>query len=148
MNRDFVEMLSVLSDAGVEFLIVGAHALAAHDQPRATEDLDIWIRATPENGQRAWRALAAFGAPLDDLTLADLSRPGLTFQVGIKPYRIDILTEISGITFDEAWPNRLTINNYGLTLGVIGKEDLIRNKRATGRTQDQADAEFLEGLEG
>ena len=144
MNRDFVEMLQELSAAGADFLVVGAHALAAHERPRATGDLDIWVRATPENALRVWKALVEFGAPLLDLTLADLSSPGITFQMGQVPQRIDILTDISGVTFEEAWPNRLPIDREGLRYAVIGKADLIRNKRATGRPRDVVDADNLE----
>lgn len=93
MNRDFVEMLSALCDAEAEFLVVGAHALAAHELPRATQDLDLWIRATPDNAARVWSALASFGAPLQGLTQDDFARPGVVFQIGLPPYRIDILTE-------------------------------------------------------
>jgi hypothetical protein len=143
VNRDFVEMLSALSEAGAEFLVVGAHALAAHDRPRATEDLDIWVRPTPENAQRVWRALIAFGAPLDNISIEELSEPGIVYQIGVAPIRIDILTRISGVTFDEAWPNRLITNAYGLTYGVLGREDIIRNKRASGRPKDLLDIDNL-----
>lgn len=144
MHRDYVEMLSALCAAEAEFLIVGAHALAAHDQARATLDLDIWVRANPANAERVWRALSSFGAPLRDLALDDLSKPGVVFQIGLPPLRIDILTEISGVTFDEAWPNRLVVEAHGLTYGVIGRADLIRNKRAVARPQDLIDVEHLE----
>jgi hypothetical protein len=144
VNRDFAEILAELSAAGAEFLVVGAHAVAAHDRPRATGDLDVWVRATPENARLVWKALAAFGAPLLELTLDDLSRPGVTFQMGLPPYRIDILTEISGVTFDEAWPNRIVNEFQGQAYPVIGKADLIRNKRAAARPKDLLDAAALE----
>jgi hypothetical protein len=146
VNRDFVEMLSALCDADADFLVVGAHALAAHELPRATQDLDLWVRATPDNAVKVWRALATFGAPLEQVTMDDFARPGITFQIGLPPYRIDILTELSGVTFDEAWPNRLTITDYGRTFGVIGKDELIRNKRAAGRPKDLLDVANLERL--
>ena len=120
MNRDFVEMLQELSATGAEFMLVGAYALAAHERPRATGDIDIWVRATPENAIRVWGALVRFGAPLHDLTLEDLSAPGITFQMGLAPKRIDILTSISGVSFEEAWPNRLVIEDHGLRYAVIG----------------------------
>src|SRR6185369_14866762 len=100
-------MLSALSGAGADFLVVGAHALAVHGHPRATGDLDIWVRATPENAQRVWGALASFGVPLADLVIADLSAPGIVFQMGLPPSRIDILTDITGVTFEDAWPRRV-----------------------------------------
>jgi hypothetical protein len=144
VNRDFEEILSELSAAGAEFLVVGAHALAAHDRPRSTGDLDIWVRADRANAERVWAALSMFGAPLHDLSLEDLAEPGIVFQMGLPPYRIDILTEISGVTFDEAWPNRIINEFEGKPYPVIGRLDLIRNKRAAGRPKDLVDADELE----
>ena len=139
MSRDFAEMLSALSEAGAEFLIVGAHALAAHGRPRATGDLDIWVRATPENAERVWSALATFGAPLHDLSLADLASPGIVFQMGLPPRRIDILTELTGLTFAEAWAGRVRRAFGPVEADFIGREGLILNKRATARPQDLVD---------
>ena len=144
MNRDFVEMLSALSEAGAEFLVVGAHALAAHGYPRATGDLDLWVRADAANASRVLAALRRFGSPLFDLSADDLSREGNVFQIGVPPVRIDILTSVSGVTFEEAWPRRTTVTLEGIAVGVIGREDLVRNKRATGRPQDLLDANRLE----
>jgi len=143
MNRDFVEMLSALSAAGARFLIVGAHALAAHGAPRATGDLDIWIGATPDNAARVLEALRTFGAALFDITLDDLSRPDTVFQIGLPPSRIDILSSISGVAFDEAWSRRLEIRIGDLDVGVIGREDFIANKTATGRPKDLMDLTLL-----
>jgi hypothetical protein len=143
MNRDFIEMLSALCEAGVEFLVVGAHALAAHGAPRATGDLDIWIRATPENAARVLKALARFGAPLLDLTVEDLSTAGTVFQVGLPPSRIDILSSISGVTFEDAWPGRLDVRIDALIVPVLGRADFITNKTATGRPKDLSDLTLL-----
>lgn len=147
MNRDFVEMLSALCDAQAEFLVVGAHAVAAHGCPRATGDLDVWVRPSGGNAARVFAALTSFGAPLLDLTLEELSAPGIVFQIGVIPCRIDILTGISGVTFDEAWPQRLELKLDGLTLSFIGRDHLLVNKRATGRAKDLADVAALEGKE-
>jgi hypothetical protein len=144
LNRDFVEMLSALFAARAEFLVVGAHALAAHGKPRATGALDLWVRPTPENARRVMEALGAFGAPLFDLSLADLATPGIVFQMGLPPCRIDLLTGLSGVTFEEAWPDRLVVPVEGLDLPFIGRATLIRNKRATGRPKDLLDADALE----
>lgn len=143
MERDFVEMLSALNAAGAEYLVVGAHALAAHGVPRATGDLDIWVRATPDNARRVLDALRDFGAPLFDLSIDDLSQPETVFQIGVVPVRIDLLTSISGVGFEEAWAGRIPGTIEGVAFGVIGREDLLRNKRATGRPQDLLDAETL-----
>ena len=143
MNRDYVEMLAALSEAGAEYLVVGAHALAAHGVPRATGDLDLWVRPTPGNARRVWHALEEFGAPLDELTLADLSSDGVVFQIGVAPNRIDLLTSITGVAFTDAWENRVMIEVEEMRVPVLGRSDLVRNKRAVGRTRDLADIEDL-----
>ncbi|MHB8875624.1 MAG: nucleotidyltransferase [Myxococcaceae bacterium] len=148
MNRDFKDLLSEFSAKGVEFLIVGAHALAAHGHVRATKDLDIWVRPTPENAPRVVEALRSFGAPLNELTVADFSAPGVTFQIGVEPVRIDVITAIDGVEFDGAWARRLVKTFGGLAVGVISFDDLIANKKATGRLQDLADIEALQKLRG
>jgi hypothetical protein len=148
LNPDFVEMLSALCEERAEFLLVGALALAVHGRPRATGDMDLWIRPTRENAGRVIAALRRFGAPMDQVTEADLVRPDTVFQIGVQPRRIDILTGIDGVSFDEAWAGRLdreVEDHSGLRIPVIGRRELIRNKRSTGRTQDLADAEALEG---
>lgn len=145
MNEDFRDMLSALSEAGAEYLVVGAYALAAHGRPRATGDLDLWIRPTPENAERVWRALAAFGAPLQDVTREDLSQPDLVLQIGVAPRRIDLLTSVTGVEFEEAWERRIAAQIPSMSVPVIGREDLIRNKRALDRPRDRADLALLEG---
>jgi len=146
-NPDFKEMLLALSDAKIDFLLVGAYAVAAHGHPRATGDLDLWVRPDTETAPKVYRVLADFGAPLHDLTIDDLSKPGMVFQIGVEPSRIDILTAITGVEFNHAWTNRLSIELYGIELCVIGRTDLIVNKRACGRPKDIADAETLDPTE-
>ncbi|MCC7380344.1 MAG: hypothetical protein IT384_00835 [Deltaproteobacteria bacterium] len=138
-------MLSALSAKRADFLIVGAHAVAAHGSPRATGDLDIWVRPEPSNAQRVFAALTEFGAPLFDLSLEDLSTPGVVFQIGVAPQRIDILTKISGVEFEEAWRDRVELEIEGRRLPFIGRAQLIQNKRAAGRYKDLGDIEALEG---
>ena len=121
-------------------MIVGAHALAVHDRPRNTKDLDLWIRSTPTNARRVWRALQAFGAPLDRLTVDDLCNDDVVFQIGVAPVRIDILTSITGVEFDEAWSARIEVERDGLSVSVIGAEMFVKNKEASGRDQDVIDA--------
>jgi hypothetical protein len=144
MNPDFVDLLRAFAAADVRFLIVGAYALALHGRPRATGDLDVWIEATAENAERVLRALAAFGAPLADVSEADFAREGVTYQIGIPPGRIDILTELTGITFAEAWPDRLRHSFGDVEVDFIGRASFIRNKRATGRPKDLGDIEGME----
>ena len=144
MNNDFRDLLAEFNAHGVDFLIVGAHALAAHGCVRATKDLDVWIRSELENAKRAISALRAFGAPLHDLTENDLSTPGVTFQVGLPPLRIDILTAITGVEFAEAWPSRMETKFADQPVSVLSRKHLLKNKRAAGRKQDLADVEWLE----
>lgn len=143
-NPDYKDMLLALSDANIDFLLVGAYAVAAHGHPRATGDLDLWVRPDSETAPKVYHVLAEFGAPLHDLTVDDLALPGMVFQIGVEPSRIDILTAISGVTFDDAWENRISIELDSVKLNVIGRTDLIVNKRACGRPKDIADAETLD----
>lgn len=143
MNSDFSDLIAAFSAHDVDFLIVGAHALAAHGHVRATKDLDVWVRPHPENAERVIAALRSFGAPLHDLTADDLSTPGVVFQVGVAPVRIDVLTAIDGLTFERAWGGRVRSEFGGQTVFVLSREHLIANKRASGRLQDLADVERL-----
>jgi hypothetical protein len=144
MNPDFVDLLRAFIDADVRFLVVGAYALAVHGRPRATGDLDVWVEPSTENAARIMRALAGFGAPLDQITESDFTAPGVTYQIGVAPGRIDILTDLTGLTFDEAWRGRIARPFGEVTVNVIGLADFIRNKRATGRAKDLGDIEGLE----
>ena len=143
MNPDFVDLLRAFIAADVRFLIVGAYALALHGRPRATGDLDVWIDATPENAARVMLALSAFGAPLADVSIDDFSREGVTYQIGVPPGRIDILTELTGLSFAEAWPDRLRRPFGDIDVDFIGRAAFIRNKRATGRAKDLGDIEGM-----
>lgn len=144
LNPDFKDMLSAFAEGDVDYLIVGAYALAAHGVPRATGDLDLWIQSTTENAERVLSALEAFGSPTHDLSVSDLSQPDLVFQIGVAPRRIDILSSIDGVAFDQAWEDRVLVEVEGVELPVISREHLVANKRALGRTRDIADIERLE----
>ena len=143
LNTDFRDMLSALNDAESDYLVVGAYAVAAHGHPRATGDLDIWVRASVDNAAKVLQALKAFGAPTQEITQSDFAHPSIVFQIGVPPGRIDILTVVSGITFDEAWPNRMNVEMDGILVPVLSREDLLINKRASGRAKDIADLESL-----
>ncbi len=144
LNPDFRDMLSALSAEGAEFLVVGAYAMAAHGFPRATGDIDIWIRRSDENAERVWRALRRFKAPMRNLSVDDLKTVDTVFQIGVAPRRIDLLTSIDGVAFEEAWPRRKEVTIAGQPFAVVGREDLLRNKTASGRPKDQADALWLQ----
>lgn len=147
MNEDYRDMLAALVAEQARFLVVGAHALAVHGYPRGTVDIDIWIEPTAENAERVWRALAEFGAPLGDLGIdqRDFTRPDIVAQLGLPPNRIDFLTGVSGLTFESAWKRRIEAPVEGVTVPVLGIEDLVANKQATGREKDRADIRGLEG---
>ncbi|MCX7000442.1 MAG: nucleotidyltransferase [Candidatus Sumerlaeota bacterium] len=138
-------MLSLLIENNVEFLLVGAYAMAAHGYPRATADIDIFVKPDPSNAARVFKALSEFGAALKDVTIQDFETPGTIFQIGVEPRRIDIITEIDGLTFEEASEGRDIINIEGLAVPLISKQKLIINKLATGRDKDRLDAERLQG---
>jgi len=144
MNPHFRDMLSALSAEDAEFMVVGAYALAAHGIPRATGDIDIWIRPNKENSQRVWRALKRFGAPVSRLAAEDLTVAEVVFQIGVAPQRIDLLTSIDGVDFEEAWPNRKQAEVEGQRFAVLGRGDMLRNKKASGRPKDLADVAWLE----
>ena len=143
MNRDFTDLLSALSDAEARFLIVGAYAVTFHSQPRSTGDLDLWIDPCPENAKRVWLALPRFGAPLEGLVVADLSTPGVVYQISVPPRRIDLLTSLTGLAFDEAWSARARGRFGDLECPFLGIAELRRNKRAVGRPRGLADLEAL-----
>jgi len=147
VNPDFKELLLAFNAQNVEYLIVGAHALAAHGHVRATKDLDLWIRPDKTNAQRVLHALSAFGAPTDDLTVEDLTKKETIFQIGLPPLRIDILTDIDGVEFANAWPARLQTVFGGVPAFVISRQHLIANKKTTARLQDLADVQQLEANE-
>lgn len=144
MNPDFAEILFELSAAGVEFIVVGAFAVAAHGNPRSTGDIDIWIRPTRENAERVLRALRAFGAPLFDLTIDDLVDEQTVFQIGVAPVRIDILAGIDGVAFEDAWNRRVMADLGSAKVPVLGLVDLAANKRAAGRPKDLVDLAWIE----
>ena len=141
LNPDFRDLLVALHDEGAEFLVVGAYAVAFHGSPRATGDLDVLVRPTSENAGRVFRALTTFGAPLvrAGVGAEDFARPGTVYQIGVAPRRIDVLTEISGVAFEDAWSTREPASLEGRTVHFIGREALLRNKQAAGRPKDLAD---------
>lgn len=145
LNPDFRDILSALHAENVEFLVVGSYAVAVHGRARATEDLDIWVRPSASNSERVMRALLRFGAPTTMLSAKDFETDGLVFQMGNPPWRIDILTSIDAVSFEEAWTERQQWTVEGLNIPVLSRRHLIVNKRAVGRAKDLADAEELEG---
>ena len=142
-NEDYRDILQSFLGEDVDFILVGAYALASHGYPRATMDIDLWVRADPDNAEKVYRALAGFGAPLDAVSVSDFSEEGAIFQIGVAPRRIDIITRISGVNYIEASAAADSVEIDGLTIKILAAEHLIRNKLATGRPKDIDDAENL-----
>jgi hypothetical protein len=148
LNTDYKEMLQLLLEEEVDFLIVGAYAMAAHGFPRATGDLDLWVKAEENNSRKLFRALAKFGAPLDQIKQNEFISEGIIFQIGVIPRRIDIITKIDGVEYNKANESKKNVEIEGLNLPVLSLNDLIKNKLATGREKDKLDAQMLKKRAG
>jgi hypothetical protein len=143
MNPHFVEILRAFHEEGVEHLVIGAHALAVHGHVRATLDIDLWVRPTRDNALRTWRALERFRAPLSKMNLEDFAEREVLYQIGVPPSRIDIMTSVTGLDFETAWPNRVMATFGDVEAPVLGIDDMRTAKRAAGRLKDLADLEEL-----
>lgn len=148
MLPDWIELCAFLNAHGVEFLLVGGQAVVAHGYARLTKDMDLWVRPTRKNGERLLDALSAFGMQLRGFDPNRFAKPETLVVLGRDPFRIDLLTEIPGVQFESAWERRTAVTLDGVAVPLISREDLIANKKATGRLQDLADAEALEAAEG
>ena len=146
MDSNYLDMLKCLNNAGVDYIMVGGWAVNLHGYVRATIDLDIWILADQENARKVYAALGEFGAPLGQVKPEDFAQDGTIFQIGVAPCRIDVINRIDGVKYAEASPRAIQKTIEGVPVRIISREDLIANKRASGRTKDLADAEILEGL--
>jgi len=143
LNNDYYEMLQTLSEHKVKFIVVGAYALGVHGYPRATGDIDIWVANDSGNSRSVFNALAAFGSPVANISGDTFSEPNITFQIGVAPRRIDIITSISGVSFNDAYVAREEVEVDGLIIPFLSKTHLIQNKEATGRKKDKLDVEYL-----
>ena len=149
MNEDFRDILELLIQHDADFVVVGAHALAVHGAARSTGDIDLFVRPTIENAERVCAALRDFGAPLRAHKVGprELSTRGNVYQLGLPPRRIDILTEIDGVSFDQAWSGRVKVSASGLLIPFLGRKELVQNKLASGRAKDRVDVALLEEAE-
>lgn len=143
LNEDYKEMLQILLDNEVKFLVVGAYAMAVWGYPRATGDLDIWVEASLKNSQKIYKCLSLFGASLFDITKETFAEKGIIFQIGVAPRRIDIITNIDGVNFNEAYKTKEIIEIENLKIPFISKKDLIKNKQSTSREKDKVDVKYL-----
>ena len=142
-SQDFKELLSILARHEVRYLVIGGYAVMLYSEPRWTKDLDLWIAIDPANARAVFNALKEFGAPLTDLTSADFSEPGHFYQMGNPPLRVDVMMEIPGGDFNEAWNRRNTVSIGDDQVHFISREDLISVKLASGRDQDLKDVEAI-----
>jgi hypothetical protein len=145
LNSDYRDLLIALADAGAEFLLIGGWALALHGYGRGTDDMDVFVRSTPENAERVFKALVEFGAPVavHSVTAGLFANAGYGYRIGIRPNLIELLTSIDGVTFDEAKSGRQYFDLEGRQIPYIGRTMLLKNKRAAGRAKDLADIEWL-----
>ncbi|MDM8529039.1 hypothetical protein QUF58_12640 [Anaerolineales bacterium HSG24] len=143
VNSDFTDLLNLFNRNHVKYLIVGGYAVIQHAEPRYTKDLDLWISTDNMNAVAVYNSLRDFGAPLAGLTEADFAEEGYFYQMGVPPMRVDILMGIPGITFEEAWKNRMEVEFDNLLVPFMSRENLITAKRASGRPQDLIDADLL-----
>ena len=143
MHQDYLELLQLLNDHKVRYLIIGGYAVINYAEPRYTKDLDIWVEASKVNAKKLLKVLALFKAPIDNLTVEDLMTPGLVYVFGIPPLRVDILNRAIGARFETAWPKRVKVDLGKLKANFVAKPTLVRLKRAAGRPQDLADLEKL-----
>ena len=143
LNKDYKEMLQILLNNKVRFLVVGAYAMGVHGYPRATGDIDIWVEASSENSEKIYQSLSEFGAPLSEVTKTTFCEEGIVFQIGVAPRRIDIITKIDGVDFNKAYSDKQKMEIEGIKIPFLSKEDLIKNKESTGREKDQLDAKYL-----
>ena len=145
LTQDMKELIRMFNEQGVEYLLVGGYAFGVHAQPRATKDLDLFIRADARNSNAVFKALCKYGAPIHGLTAKDFRDAKTGLQIGMPPNRIDILQQISGVTFDEAWKDHINAMIEGDTpTYVISRENLIKNKLAAGREQDLLDVKQIQ----
>ncbi len=144
MNSDFKELLQVLNELGVEYLVIGGYAVIHYAQPRYTKDIDIWLKPSAENSERILKAFYEFGLPILEATKDDFASEGLQFNIGVPPCQIDFLTTVPGLEFDDCWEYKNTCEDYGVIINYIAKKDLIIAKKSAGRPQDIADLDELE----
>ena len=143
LNKDYKEMLQILSNNKVRFLVVGAYAMGVYGYPRATGDIDICVEASSGNSEKIYQSLSEFGAPLSELTKTTFCEEGIVFQIGVAPRRIDIITKIDGVDFKKAYSDKQEIEIEDIKIPFLSKENLIKNKESTGREKDKLDAKYL-----
>ncbi len=144
LKPDFKDFLRLLNQHQVKYVIVGGYAVMKYTEPFYTKDMDIWIEPSPDNAQRTYQALVQFGAPMSDLTIHDLTQPHIVFQFGMAPARLDVMTSIDGVVFDEAWKQRVQTHLGDIPISIISLQHLKQNKNASNRDTDKIHLARLE----
>lgn len=143
VNPDFKDLLKILNDYSVRYLIVGGYAVMYYAEPRFTKDIDIWVEPTSANAKKVWKTLAEFDAPLEQVTEDDFWNKDLVYQISVAPNRIDIMMDIPAVHFNDAWKNRIKSYYGDIPINIISLDDLIKAKEAAGRDQDLLDLKHL-----
>lgn len=143
ISSDYKDLFKILNKYKVRYLVVGAYAVIYYTEPRYTKDIDIWVKADSENARKVYAALKEFGAPLKGILQKDFTSEGLVYQIGVAPVRIDIIMGLPGVEFDSAWSKRIKTEYAGVSINVMGKQDLIESKKAAARPQDALDLKRL-----
>jgi hypothetical protein len=144
LNSDYKDISQLFTEKAVKYLVIGAYAMSIYGYPRSTGDMDLWVEPSLENSLRVYEALKYFGAPMESLTPNTFIDPDLVFQIGVVPCRLDMLTAIDGVAFEEAYAQRNEVLLDGLTVPFISRQHLLKNKKSTGRAKDLGDVAFLE----
>lgn len=147
VNSDFRDLLKILNDCGVRYLVAGGYAVMYYTEPRFTKDIDIWVEPTPDNAEKVWQALAEFGAPLAQVSLTDFCNKDLIYQIGVAPNRIDIMMDIPGVNFEAAWENKSESQYGDVPIFILGLDELIKAKQQAGRDQDLLDLKNLKTIQ-
>jgi len=148
INSDYRDLLLRFNETAVLYLVVGGYAVMKYTEPFYTKDIDLWVDPTPENAAKVFAALQAFGAPTADLTIQDLCTAGVFFQIGIAPNRIDIMTDVAGLRFAEAWMRAESFNFDGLTAPVLSRDDILLAKKTANRPEDRIAVRRLKPVHG
>jgi hypothetical protein len=146
-NRDYSDLFAAFNSVECRYLVVGAYAMVHYTEPRFTKDLDVWVDPDPGNAVRTFAALAAYGAPMEGVTAEDFADPGLVFQIGIAPNRVDVLMGLTGLEFGPAWDRSVGVTYDEIPIRILSLDDLIRNKRSLDRPQDRLDVAALEAVQ-
>lgn len=146
ISEDYKDLFRILNKYKVKYMIVGAYATIYYAEPRYTKDIDVWIKNDIENAKKVYEALKEFGAPIKDISMNDFTNKNTVYQIGVAPIRVDIMTGLPGVKFENAWINRKKTKYDNIPINIVGLKDLIKSKRKANRAQDKLDLELLQKI--